>query len=204
MATRQRRPILCYSLSHETVRGYRTLDLEISEMFPESINKKIEGTIDNKAGYGTPQAAEQLGVWFNYLRDLGHKVLFEPQWAHSSFTIRYQECHSAEYGDSYCSARIEDIGRGSYINIQNAAKLLRKIGKKVAKIDAERRGQDPRVDSRDLGNWILDNPTRVINALESFKARRVELCRGTNLSWVLATKDRPWLLSDTLLEQFNL
>jgi hypothetical protein len=199
MATRQRRPILCYSLSHETVRGYRTLDLEISEMLPESINKKIEGTIDNKAGYGTPQAAEQLEIWFNYLKDLGHKVVFESQWAHSSLTIRYQE-----HEDSYCSAQVKNIGRGSYDNIQSAAKILKKIGKRVAQIDAERKGQDTRVNSQDLGNWILDNPTRVIDALESFKARRLELYQGTSLSWLLATKDRPWLLSDTLLEQFNL
>lgn len=186
--------------------------LHIQMMEKHGITDKIDGTIDNKAGYGSPEAAEKLFQWFTHLKDLGNKVILESPWSDTipTMAIRYQEFRSNEYEPGYCAPEVEAIGRNSYNDIQKGAAFLKKIARRMIRLEEKRLGKGQSWE-RDAGNWVLEDPSRLIETLEYMGAKYISIYKGASSdgftyqsAWIFSSEPRPWLLTDTLTAQFRL
>jgi len=199
--TPTRKPTLCYTLDVQNEGQYSFLNMRIFNANKEHIQSLIEGTIENKAGYGSPEAAESMGLWFLTLQREGHRVLFDPAdpWTGGmSISIQWQHYTSSEGEASYCDPRFMDVGR-NYGDIQKTAAFLKKVAKKSS---LQHHGGE-------LGHWMFRDPADVIDALEAMRARRVVLFKKERdfrykSAFLLDPEPRMWLLSDTLWKTFEI
>lgn len=207
---RRRKKVLCYWLEWKREGNYTMLYLSITEGTERSIPELLEGTVDNKAGYGTPDAADRMHDWYTRLLEAGHQILIDPMGWEGSFPriiIRYQEYQPYHTGDQpgYCQPSFT-LGTGGFSDIERGAKFLRRLGRAIEKASAERRGDShAQIQARDSS---FKDPVAVIEGLHRLKARYVDLIRGTGvhqyqLARVYSGSPRPWLLTDSLWRTFE-
>lgn len=174
-----------------------------------SLRSKLAGTVDNKAGYGDPEAARRIGRWTKSLLDMGFTRSIEhlrynvptPQ-----IVISWLICKHPGYPDSYAEARFE-IGNDNFMDIQRGAKFLKGLGLRIgrSKIDPE---WDQTFNASDLNNSLFNDPATVIKTLDAMGAKKVRRIQGVgehhwSSELVQDPSPRPWLLTDTLFSIFG-
>ncbi len=199
-----RKRVLCYEFFRRVGHRYGQLYLRFFYAEERSMQLQAAGTIGNRAGYGTDEMAKKMGRWYLGLLEQGHQIELQSLRYDApapAITIRWQEYDPDDpsHCPSYCDPDVEQIGDGQFTAIQNGAKFLRKVGRRIAK----------RNDRDDLGNWVLKDPTQVIDALKSMGARHTKVIQGTgeqayNTARVYDLQPRPWLRTDTLWRSFEL
>jgi hypothetical protein len=203
--------MLCYRLHKESSGHYTQQYLSIFYGERKSLRSDYEGTIGNKAGYGSPEAAQRIGQWFRHLLDMGFDTHIEMDtWKSKTphILIRWQEYnpsrHSHGSAPGYCAAEIERMGRGSFMDIHNGADFLWRLGLDISKNRDAMLGYNVDEEPADPGDWVLNRPSVVVHALERMGGVRVDLIRGAHMStYVVATSPRPWL-RETLANVFEL
>jgi hypothetical protein len=210
---RLRKQVLCYFLRREKGHGYEHDVLRTFYAREQDLQLLAAGTIGNRAGYGTPDAADRMGRWYMSLIELGHRITLDSisRWDSPApqVTIDWQ-VYKPDFRSlpgsqpGYCEPRFREIGDDSYNDIQKGAKFLRRIGSRIEKIRAKKRDEPASKPS----NHSFKDPVIVIEALEAMGARRVELIRGTGEhhytnAWVYDDSPRPWMMTDTLWRTFE-
>lgn len=158
---------LTYQTYETESHGYRMTHVVIREMYREDTEKHLEGTVDNKAGYGTPEAAVLMGRRYQAMLDAGHPVHFDCTTSGLNIHLRWQHFEKdADGTQQYCDVAYEDLGR-SLGQIKEAMKFLQKIGRSIEKIKAARRNEKAtfKSDPRDVSNHTFDRPEDVMLAL---------------------------------------
>jgi hypothetical protein len=150
----------------------------------ESVQEKLEGTVDNKAGYGTPETAQRLGQMYQEMLRQGYTEQFEhDNYAHGygSIWLRWVE-YTGLWGDKgYTGATFEPGGDGRFSTFKRASKLLDRLASLIVS-DATRRSKAfGRGYYRDEpGDWCFERPSVVANALDRAGAVRVKHWRDPN------------------------
>lgn len=210
---RLRKKVLCYTLTTSREYNYDHLVLFVYVAEEQSVKALFDGTVDNKAGYGSKEAADRLGRWYRWLLDQGHKIVLESlsRWSHlapPSIEINWQvyKPDNPRHTPGYCEPRIR-LGDDRYNDIQNGAKELKRIGRKIERLEFERTANEYRRESekpREPSNYSFEDPVEVIEALEAMGAKRVKRIRGDDVGFyydsavVYSPERREWLLTDSL------
>lgn len=145
-----------------SISGYRHTIIIIREMLEEDLQSVLEGTIGNKAGYGTMEAANAIQQDCQVLLDQGHTRVFS-FWPGDLLNVRLQWQHFNE--NEYCEVRFEDLGR-SFTAIKKGIAFLEKIGRKIERERVKKNG-DP--------SWIKIK----VNSYHTFARPEtlVEMCK---------------------------
>jgi len=207
---RIRKKVLCFTLGIHREYNYDHLRLRIYWCKEESVRKKLAGTVGNKAGYGTPEAAKRLGRWFQKLLDDGHRVTLDSlsRWDSSispDITIDwqiYQPEYDKDYHAAYCDPRFE-LGDNHYVHIQAGAKALKRLGKKIEQIKFDN-AKDPWDEKpQQPSDHTFKDPVDILTALQAMGAKRVKHIRGEgpyhyDTATVYDPQPREWLFTDSL------
>jgi putative lipoic acid-binding regulatory protein len=167
----QRKKTIIFSVVRDTEHGYTTDRLFIGEYLKTSVEESLAGTVDNKAGYGTPEAAAQMGRMYAAMLADGHKHYFDWSLDGHRFSIKYQVY---EKGDTerpdYCDPHIgfpEKLEAAQW-----AMKVLQRIGKRTEAERVARRKAESGYDSyqADVSQRSLEQLQDVVAALRSMGA----------------------------------
>ncbi len=206
--------VLCYTV--DRYKEYERFHLHIRVFLAEEdpLQRLYEGTVDNKAGYGSPVVAQELGRWFDQLIRQGYKVVLTHSIGSAKekaeVTLSWLELEGLrEYGTGpgYADPDIRRLGDDHYEAALVGMGLLNRIGRKIEQIAHGRKEavwEDDKADKP--SNRTFRSPTLFVEALEAMRARRVELKTHARYAgnWVYAPGRRIWLLSDTLTHTFEL
>lgn len=92
-----------------TTRGeYTHTRFRVMRCYVRDVREELAGTWDNRAGYGSPEAAEAHGERMrSYLRD-GYTLIARPLWDELSISVEYQHYyrHKTLDGVPYCEPTI--------------------------------------------------------------------------------------------------
>lgn len=199
--------IFCYTLERQAPQGgYPVLHLSLFRATEKSLQKRLEGTIDNKAGYGTERAAREVGQFTQELLDQGFEVFLDMRLyselptIHFNWTILPETQYAPE---GYAGARIT-FGDERFTQIMTGSKLLKKIGMAIGKRKYSKSGWGE-FKSENLSNQQFDDPIPVIEQIERMGGRKVKRIRGPMYMSDLVYDDspRPWLLTDSLWRTFE-
>lgn len=203
---RLRKSVLCYTLGVRRERGYSKLYLRIFEAKEQSVELLGAGTVQDRAGYGSPEAAAKMGRWYLSLYEQGHRILLEINRYGKipDITIRWQEYIpdlGSDHTPGYCQAHFDSLGDGNYADIQSSTRFLKKLAKKIVKL----KGQEPLAYRL---TQAFRDPAEVIEALEALKAKRVNVWPGQGehhyqLARTYDLQPRMWLLTETLWKIFE-
>jgi len=175
--------------------GYNFTHVVVRTQYEENTRAKREGTVDNKDGYGTEDAAQRMGMLFQELLNRGYEVHYDHCCAYDGVYIHIEWQHY-DYDDgthSYCEPTFVDLGR-SFTRIQLGVKFLKRLG---ASIERERAREcavgDYKPSPCSVGNRTFEEPERVLGALRRMKGVvEVELLKdlGDLSRWVPVTQPR--------------
>lgn len=208
--SKREQQILGYTVDKTTQYSYGHLNLTVRKYKKESVREKILGTIDNKAGYGNPETAERLGVWYKWLLSKGYSSIYDTAWRSDGFSIEWQEhnpssCPDLDIEYGYCGARVKIDGH--YDETLRICKLVEKIGKKVVAIRSKELEQEAE-QTIEPGDWVIENPGRVFEALNAMGAKRLTLIHSPSdyyvSAWVIDASPLMWVRSDDLYKLFGL
>jgi hypothetical protein len=156
--------------------GYEHTHLVIREMYVEDTATHLEGTVDNKAGYGSPAYAQAAARKFQSLLDAGHTQYFDHTSSGLVPHLRWQHFEIVEGKRTYCAVAYDDLGR-SFGQIEKALGFLRKLARRIEKV---RYGE---IRGSNTDNFLSD-PEEVLSVLGRMKkATKVRLDSTSNL-WV--------------------
>lgn len=173
---RENKTALTYETYRTQTHGYDHTHVVVRLMYVEDTAERLEGTVDNKDGYGSPEAAARMGETLQAMLDAGHKVHFEPTIRGLHVHVRWQHYYGGGELD-YCEPAYEDLGR-SLGQIDEGMKFLKKIGRRIEKARATRRDREAVYKSgpRPVSNHTFSRPEDFLAALarmkESFEVRR--------------------------------
>lgn len=194
---------VCYELSRMQDSGYYHLELYVFQADRENLRSLLAGTVDNKAGYGTAEAAEKLGRRYRRLMDDGYSHIYEFGWRERPyFRIRWLEYEPSYHGSDprhrgYCEHKIEVMGNGTIEGVKSSLGLMEQLLKSIRK--------NPKMESS-RENFLLDDPKNVILGLDRMDARRIERAARSGddtLVYVDAKDRRQRLRSEGILSMFG-
>lgn len=172
--------------------GYSFTHVVVRTMYRVNTRDALEGTVDNKAGYGDMDAARRQAARFQNLLDLGHEEHFDVcTFASPNIHIEYMHYFPADGGErDYCAPRFEDLGRG-FSEIEAGMKFLKRLGGYVERQrlrEATEAVYQPHL--RNVSNNSFANPQRVLEALGRMKESvQVQRLPGDHL-WVMTDAKR--------------
>lgn len=179
---------LTYSVSRRLSEGGYIIDsLRIGEYSLESTKESLDGAVDNKAGYGTAEAARRMEEAFAKLQADGHDTYFDTCLSERSFSMDFQvyENPEAERPHYCCTARLELPSKLSAAKW--ALALVEKIGRTVEKMKAaERHKDDPHpsqgfhAEARPVSEQSIAQLQDVVAALDKMGLVRVERWKESN------------------------
>ena len=146
-----------YTINRENVGGYTIDSIYIAQYREERLARVLAGTVDNRDGYGSHEAAKGIALACSNAVNAGYdKVYYREHFVGNNLAVRLEW---QQYGaDRYCSTpRAAHVGNDledMYIGMS----FLRWLGNKVDK------------DARSTSH-ALANPTRVVAALDKFALR---------------------------------
>ena len=205
--------VLCYVIERREVYSRFRLEIRVFFAYEEFVKRKFEGTVDNKDGYQTLEAAKRMGDWYRLLLESGHKHVFDwTQYAGASVTMAWSEVAAYTSGDFYSGPHYADgevqepLVHKEFEPTVAGIELLKRIGRSIEKIKFSR---EMNVHGREKpdkpSNHTFLSPTLFIAGLEALRARRVMRFENRSHSnWVHDTSRRIWLMSDTLTESLEM
>lgn len=156
--------VLYFSRIERTEFGYTTSHVRVwdrKDPLP-TVESQIEGCIDNRAGYGSPEAAQRMLARYTYVQQLGYGRCDQTM-LHASVAyveLQFQHFNHSQYPEKhYCSARY-DVGDELH-RIKGGLKLAERLARAERKLfpDAYR----------------MEDPDRLIAVLRHLKAKEVEV-----------------------------
>ena len=148
-----------YIVNRENFGGYIIDSICIAQYREERIGRVLAGTIDNRDGYGSDEAARGIGAACSNAIEEGYDLAYYRQHAYGdNLSVRLEWQHYA--ADRYCSTiRAAHVG-SELEDMFVGMNFLRWLGNKVDK------------DARNTTH-ALSNPSRVV-AARGMRARRGE------------------------------
>jgi len=143
-----------YIVNRENFGGYIIDSICIAQYREERIGRVLAGTIDNRDGYGSDEAARGIGAACSNAIEEGYDLAYYRQHAYGdNLSVRLEWQHYA--ADRYCSTiRAAHVG-SELEDMFVGMNFLRWLGNKVDK-DAQNT------------SYALANPSRVVAALDKF------------------------------------
>lgn len=136
--------------------GYDFTTFRIFTVRPVELAKRLAGTVDNRAGYGSLDAAQRVARHCQTLIDQGHTHTWEhPTFDAPCVNIEWQHYPTAE-GLDYCEPSFS-LGR-QWDRIEGARKLLHMLGRRIAKV----------ID-RENGRQCFGSPEQVAKHLHAMR-----------------------------------
>jgi hypothetical protein len=168
---------ITYETYQSESHGYRFTHVVIREMYVEDTAAHLEGTVDNKSGYGSMAYAEQAGRRFGAMLDGGHTSYFDHTTSGLHVHLKWQHFEFVDGEQTYCSVAYEELGR-SFGQIEKAMRFLRTLGRRVEKDTCgEARGR--------VTDHSLSRPEDVLRVLARMKkTAQVRFDRAFE-AWVL-------------------
>jgi hypothetical protein len=108
--------------THTDSSGYVHTVISINYCYVEKLTDLLEGTVDNKAGYGDAESAVAIGVELQGLLDEGYKTRLTTSM--SGLNIRLSYLH---YNDGYCEPNVS-VGENFGV-MENGMKFLKRLGR---------------------------------------------------------------------------
>jgi len=178
---------LTFETFQDRRHNYDFTHVVVRTMYRINTRAALEGTVDNKAGYGTEDAARRQGLLFQTLLDLGHEEHFDVcTFADLSIHLEWQHYHPADGGEmGYCDPHFEDLGRG-FKDIEAAMKFLKRLGGSIERQrvrQATEAGYQPSL--RSVSSYSFESPQRVLGALGRMKGSvQIQRLPGNHV-WVM-------------------
>jgi len=172
----------------------------IRHVHTSSMAEILAGTVDNRAGYGSVEAAHRVGVTAAAAVRAGITEAYDTAWGGPDLTLKWQQYNEI----SYCTtARIEFGGDGDYGAAEAGLEFLRWLGRKAHK-PAFADGRDARYAMR----AALHSPTAVATALDRAGAVRLmrhaarrDLIGDGGCFWIADTQPRVRFATDNTNEE---
>jgi hypothetical protein len=161
---------LTYETYETEIHGYRMTHVVVRRMYQEDVAVHLAGTVDNKAGYGTLEAAKQQARRFQSMLDASHTTYFDPTLSGLQVHLRWQHYHGSDGTLDYCEPVYQDLGR-ALGQIEEGIKFLKDIGRRIEKIRAKRRSEESPYpsDVRPVSNHTFSRPQDLLEALARMK-----------------------------------
>jgi hypothetical protein len=183
MATNDNVKLVYQVERHRLDGGYFHDKIMVAECYKVDTAERIAGTVDNKDGYGTLEAAQRMGRCYQQLLDAGHKTYFEHSYSgqRHNFTITYQVYEVDPDGTTrYCAPSFD--WPTNYQGAKWAMNLAERIGKRMERAWAKEQDRDPR-DAREVVENSFRDFRAFLTALEKMGAMRVKTWRETSGSF---------------------
>jgi hypothetical protein len=133
--------VLVFKVVREYSNSIYVDRLWIAEYETADAAERLAGTIDNRAGYGSAEAAARMGKVFTAMLADGHTKFFDYSVGFHSLSIRHQVYRDGDAErPQYCSPRFE--WPSGIRSCKWAMKLVERIGRRVEKEDARRRSEE--------------------------------------------------------------
>jgi hypothetical protein len=164
--------------------GYRQTHVVIRRMYLEDTASHLEGAIDNKAGYGTLEAAKGQELRFRRMLEAGHRSFFDSCTSGLLVHVRWQHYRGSDGTLDYCEPAYDELGR-TLGQIEEGLRFLKMIGRKIERAKARRRSElamHPS-DVRPVSNHTFGCPEDLLEALGRAKGF-VQIRRDFD-GWVL-------------------
>lgn len=156
---------LTFSIRQYSDNGYNFTEIHIRESYVRSVEKQIDGCVDNKAGYQSFAIAQRQEAKFRRILAAGHVSIYDSVHYGLEATIRFQHYVNPEgKADGYCDPTFDSLGR-DFGAIEKGVKFLRKLGNTIEKLRTEA-GSAP----RKVSSISFQSPERLIAALVKLKA----------------------------------
>jgi hypothetical protein len=163
---------LFYTFERCKEHDYQFTYIRIFSATPKTLKELIEGTVDNKDGYGGGQdTADDMRGRFERVLGLGWTHVLELSHWGPRVTFKWQHYRSVHYHDfsrgkaaQYCESNV-DIGN-TYNEIQRNNKLVNRIVKRLLQV----------CGLRHVHYHTLE-PKRVIQTLKAMRVKYVTLMR---------------------------
>jgi hypothetical protein len=157
---------ITYETFETESHGYRQTHVVIRRMYLEDTAAHLEGAIDNKAGYGTIEAAKQQERRFRQMLEAGHTTFFDSCTSGLVVHVRWQHYLRSDGTLDYCEPAYDDLGRSLGL-IEEGLKFLKTIGRKIERAKAKRRSEKAPCpsDVRPVSNHTFACPEDLLEAL---------------------------------------
>lgn len=147
---------LAYSVERENFNGYTLDHVHIKQVRAESLGSVLAGCIDNKAGYGTSEAAYEIALATSHAIEQGYEKAYYH--ARTYEEVRVHLTYQQYDGVRYCEVRPTHVG-GTLEDMTVGMAFLRILA--------------GRIDKHASMTRALSNPTRVVAMLERLGAVRL-------------------------------
>lgn len=160
--------------------GYKQTHVVIREMYEERVEEALEGTVDNKAGYGTMYHAEQAAKRYRLMQETGHEVFYNRMYHGLVVHLRWQHYDIVDGVQTYCRVTYDDLGE-TFAQLESAMAMVKKLAKGVAnRIDKDSNVKFVKINP----DHYLDRPENLLEHLRGMK-QMVQIERdATNWLWV--------------------
>lgn len=166
----QDKPTLTFETFQDSRHGYDFTHVVIRTMRPVNTAEALDGTVDNKAGYGNLDAARREGLKFQALLDAGYPEHYDMCIGNELYVhIEWQHYRPMKAGSNdpheYCEPTFVDIGR-NFGRMERGMKFLKKLGKAIERErvrEATESAYQPNL--RPVSNHSFASPERVLGAL---------------------------------------
>lgn len=164
-------PVLTFSVTQYVEHNHDFTRITIQDRRVANVQEVLEGTIGNRAGYGTDAAAAKVGQNMRDLLARGVTHYYE----HAYSTRINLKIESQHYGsDCFCAPRL-CVGE-SLSQVQKNLAFLKRLGRSIERARARSFGRSNASDVRDA---TFETPNDVIAALERMRGtKRVETFGG--------------------------
>lgn len=209
MASKTRQNKIAYALWRRPFGSGHALEVKVFPVIAIPVTERLEGTRGNKDGYVDEEVANRLGRIYQQMLDEGIKTIYESSRynpKYSPVVLRWIEL-SNDLGVG--QADILGIGEDGYIGVKRSVRLLEWIGRAIERHrfkDAKKSGAHLYSEKPDpIGNDTFASPSELMRVLEKSRVVPVELYQHPNMAgtWIARRSPRPWIVSDTLLEIFQ-
>jgi hypothetical protein len=161
--------------------GYVSTHVIVRAVRIENMSAELDGAVDNKAGYGTRDAARQQEERFRKALELGHAEHFEPLWHGVHLELRWLHAELTDGRWGYCSPFWEELGR-SYDRIVASTAFVRKVGKAIERqLYKERRQEWSHASLGEVDDNTFHDPGRFVMALDRIKVIHVRRDRDLDM-----------------------
>lgn len=205
---RMRKKVLCYALRRNKEYSYWHQVLTIFYAREESLRALLEGTVDNKAGYGSEEAARRLNLWFTQLLKEGYDRVLR-RLSHGpipTIHVDWMEIEARrEYSAGYGQADIKLGDQGLRATL-NGARFIKGLATRIVRHEHES-DEEWTFSERDLTDRVINDPAVVTAMVQQMGGRQVKSAKGElryHTEWVYDPGPRPWTYTDTLWRTFRL
>jgi len=166
---------LTYEVYETEQHGYKFTHVVVRTMYENDTRKRLEGTVDNKDGYGTEGAARKMGRLYGRLLEEGHEVYYDTMsYGGLHVHLEWQHYDGGTDDPRYCEPTYRELGR-RLEQIEEGLRFLRKIGRRIERREARLRHPHYRNKAT---NRTFRRPEDVIRALywmkETVQVEQVE------------------------------